>query len=797
MSLNLLKTYNSQFYQLLDWPAIIRDLSRYAHFDSTKNIINRPPQAKSVAQISQEYDRVQYLIDRGEDSLFYLRQHIGKISSDEHFMQLIDLLLKSKVATISELHFVALCLESFAILSKEFKDWEYYSTHCLDPKTMQKLESHFIRPLRQFVDPNGTIDFTRHPELKPLYEKLSQLERDIRQQIQQIANSTTYSDVLQFKEHDVLNDRFVLAVRSDSYQSLLGPIVAKSSTGMTLYVEPPALKDKGNTRIQLLAQIEEITDRIARVLSSVLHQYAEQVVQIKDLLVGTDLYLARAHYIITKNLVRPLLSEEYCLDLENVFHPLIEKAVRNDFRLDVKDRGFIISGPNTGGKTVALKSMALCQLFLHTGLYLPISRGTIRPVDGLFFFSSDQQNLEAGLSSFASETLSYLNLFDHLEDENLIIVDEIFNSTSSDEASALAIAFLDEVHARAKAKVFISTHHQLFKTFIHADKSYISAHVGHDQHSFKPTYKIYTGEPGSSMAFHIFEGLAERLQVQTNIPNHAQSILDNKQISYDRLLQDLSTRKAELDRLINENVQINRDLKNQKKAAEGLAHLEKQSLIDHYRQKLDKKIEQANELIKQIRSQEVQSIKQVQRQTQQLSSELNLLDPKLNKSNESIHYLDQEILAENIVLGARYFSTLLQKELQVDSINQRKKMAQGICQKRLVQCPIASLRQLKNMPLNKRPSEPQLHITVQRTIKGQIQLDGRGMRLDEFMTQVETAIVELLNGDIPFLTIIHGHGTGALKHWLRNYLKGIEGIRFSPDDGNDGSTRVERTNPLV
>lgn len=794
MSLNLLKTYNSQFYQLLDWPAIIRDLSRFAHFDCTKNILNQPPQAKCIAEINLEFDRAQYLIDRGEDSIDSLRHHISLLASDAQYTQATDMLLKSRVASIPELHFIACCLETFFRLQKDYRDWIYYHSINFEQRVQQKLDAHFTRPLRQFVSPDGTVDFTRHPELKPLYESLAQIEKELRVQITQLASTPLYSDALQFKEHDVLNDRFVLAVRSDSYRSTLGPIIAKSSTGMTLFVEPTVLRDKGSLRIQILAQIEEITDRIARTLSAVLHQYATEVIAIKDLLIGTDLYLTRCQYIVEKELQRPTLTDQFCFDIEGFFHPLISNPVRNDLSLLEEHLGLIISGPNTGGKTVALKSIALCQLFLHTGIFLPITRGTLQPVDGLFFFSSDQQNLEAGLSSFSSETLSYLSLFDHLANSNLIFIDEIFNSTSSDEASALAIAFLDEVHLRAQAKVFISTHHQFFKTFIHSNQQYISAHVGHDRKSFKPTYKIYTGEPGSSMAFHIFEGIAHQLGLPSTIPHRAEEILDKKQVSYDRLLQDLSSKKAEIDRLLQENQQINRDLKNQKRAAEGLAHLEKQSIIDHYRQKLDRKLDQANDLISRIKNHEINGIKQVQKVSQQLTSELNALDPKFQTQQSNSNYLERELTAEQIVIGARYFSTLLTKEICVENINARKKIVSGICQKRQVQCPISTLRALRNMPLaQKLKSEPsQFHVI--RTIRGVIEIDGRGMRLDEFQSSVETSLFELLNGDIPFLTVIHGHGTGALKMWLRDHLKTVQGIKFSPDDGNDGSTRIERTN---
>jgi DNA mismatch repair protein MutS2 len=214
---------------------------------------------------------------------------------------------------------------------------------------------------------------------------------------------------------------------------------------MTLFVEPLETREKANRRIFLLSEIEATILKLTIDLSKTVHQFAEEIKLISSWVQALDWLNTKATYSYKMHLTKPILSSRFHIELSGVFHPLLKNPVRNHLLLDNTHLGMIISGPNTGGKTVALKSLCVCVLFLHLGLYLPAQSAEIYPVDHLFYFSHDHQNLSEGLSSFASESKYYLELLTSLGDKNLIVVDEIFNSTSSEEASALAISFLDEI----------------------------------------------------------------------------------------------------------------------------------------------------------------------------------------------------------------------------------------------------------------------------------------------------------------------------------------------------------------
>lgn len=791
MSLNLLKDKSPIGLELLDWHLIVADLSSLAHFDNSKERFNLPPKYSGPERIEKKFDAVQFFLELVGDSLHEVDLTIGELPSESTFFKQLDLLSKGKIFSLQELNFIAILIEKNRILQKKLKDWSMFSRFESNQSVEQKLYSQFVNRLRQFVDPDGTVNYFKHPLLRELFKEVNELEKDLRSAVQYLSRSSEYDALLQFKEHDVVNDRFVLAVRSDSYKSELGPIVAKSSTGMTLFIEPPALRDRSNRRIRLLAQIEAVITKIAQEFSEYLFPFSSDLGKIKSFILEVDFTIAKAKYISANGLTRPELNDEFTIELWDFFHPLIDDPITNTIFLNQSERGLILSGPNTGGKTVALKSISLCQLFIQMGIYIPASKANIFPVEAIFYFSSDQQNIAEGLSSFASETISYLSIFDHFEGSNLIVVDEIFNSTSSEEASALAIAFLEEIHKSTSAKVLISTHHQLFKTFIHGNNQYVSAHVGHDDATNAPTYKIFTGEPGSSMAFSIFSRIANTLEKTSLIPNRAAEILDNKHISYEKLLQDLSSKKSELDKLLRENRELNLQLKNEKQSMDGLVNLEKQRIVDEYKKELDRSLSAAGDLLKKIRNGEVTTNKQLNRHALDVKHAITRDVLHIEKSDSN--YSDIELQAKDVFIGARYFSNLVGKEFEVTAINTRKSEVQGLCQKRVIKCPISSLRLLKNTPNTFMPKASRITINVDIEKRGIVDLDLRGMRLDDFKREIEISLIELINGDIPFLNIIHGHGTGVLKKWLREYLKGIKEVHFQAEDGNDGCTHVIRS----
>lgn len=788
MYLNLFND-NLEALGLLDWSQITNDISSLSHFDLTKIKLSHSPKALSKTELQTELDRLDsYLHHFDEYSLNFNSQHRLLPSEIEKF-DLIRDIAKGRMFEASELNFFALIIESYLNTFPLFKKLSLSQNYELTREQLSPLRRNFLNPLREFVNPSGNISYENHPLLRKLFADLNYLEQDLRNSIIRISKNEPYNSKLQLDNFDIVNDRYVLAIKSDAYNANLGSIVARSQSGMTLFVEPFEMRDKSNQRMKLLSEIEAIVLKLTNDLSRVVHTLFNEIKLLSQFPLEIDWLNTKATYSLKLGLTKPILTEKFHFEFKGLFHPLIKNPIKNNLELKTSHRGFIISGPNTGGKTVALKSITLSLLFLNLGLFVPAQFAEMYPATGLFYFSHDHQNLSEGLSSFASESMYYLKLLEQLEPNNIIVIDEIFNSTSSEEASALAMAFLDEIHKRSNSKVIISTHHQVLKTFMHNKNDYISGHVGYDFETNKPTYKLIIGEPGSSLAFKIFDNLSAQYGVTTSISENAKNFLDQKQVSYESLLQELSAKKVELDKLLSSNRQLSIDLKNQKSSMEGVLFLEKEKLYTEYSKKLKSLYAEAESLVQKAKDGQITNKRNLENQIFSIQSQLNQHASVKSLPKERVEIYEHliPVSLEQIKVPMTLFSITLRKNVQAMNINQRKNEVQIKNGALSIWVSPSTLR----FPSGTKANDPIVKINIDRTIRGEIEIDCRGMRLDEFQKTCENAIDEVITGEIPFVTIVHGHGDGILKNWLREHLKkNHRELNWQNVEGNDGCTKI-------
>lgn len=782
MFLNLLKN-NSEALELLDWFQIVSDMSSLSHFDITKKKLLTPPEHQETAVIQNKLDQLQFTINNYDDLSLSFNSSLRLVPAEEHHFDSLPFLFKERFFDINELHFFALLFSGYKDTRKQFFNIPFTEHYKISDKGLDTIRRDFLFPLRDFVDPSGRISYERHPVLKGLYGRLILLEQELRNLVLKTAQSETYKSRLQLENFDIIHDRYVLAIRSDSYQASLGSIVSRSQSGMTLFVEPFELRDKSNQRLHLLSDIESTILHLTINLSKIIHQHAEDFCNISSAVLFFDELYTKATYSLKYNFTKPIITNDFHIELRGFFHPLVANPVSNNFELDFTQNGLILSGPNTGGKTVALKSLCLCMLFLHMGLYVPAAQASLYPVDGLYYFSHDHQNISKGLSSFSAEAKYYLSLLDDLETTNLIFIDEIFNSTSSEEASALAMALINEIHSTTNSKLIISTHHQMLKTFMHSRQDYLSAHVGFDLEKGLPTFKILYGEPGNSLALTIFNNLASLYKTQTNISHIAQEYLDKKSLSYETLLLELSQKKIELDKLITSQKLLETELKNQRASMEGVLFLEKEKTLSEFNKKLKSIFNDAENLISSIKEKKITNKNTLFNQMAGITREMPPAKTSPAYYNPYAH-LTQIPLGE-VKPAMTVFSLDFKKNVKVLQVNYRKKEVQ------IQQGALSSWVEPETLCYPSGVSAPKIHVNIEKTTKQDIEIDCRGMRLAEFQNACELSINELIAGEIPFLTVIHGHGDGILKNWLRKHLKeNYRDLRWENIEGNDGCTKI-------
>lgn len=788
MFLNLLKE-NNEALELLDWSQIINNISILAHFELTQKKLTHSPSFLNNEEINYHLNLLENYLSRFDDYSLEFNSKLRMLPPDETKFLLVNDLAKGKFFEANELNFFALLAETYIETISTFKDLTFQENYFLERDKLSPIRRNFINPLREFVDRSGNISYENHPLLKKLYADILSLEQELRTTIVKISKSESFSAKLQMENFDIVNDRYVLAIRSDSYNSQLGSIVARSQSGMTLFVEPFEMREKSNRRMQLLSEIESIILRLTIELSKVAFTELQTIKLFSKYVLDLDWLNTKATFVLKNHLIKPKISSKFSIELRGVFHPLITNPIKNNIDIKINHKGLIISGPNTGGKTVALKSICLVYLFLNLGLYVPCSFAEISPIEGLYYFSHDHQNLSAGLSSFASESKYYLELLNQLEPHNLIVVDEIFNSTSSEEASALAMSFLEEIHTRSNSKVIISTHHQVLKTFMHSKNEYISAHVGFDFELNKPTYKLITGEPGSSLAFQIFENLSNQFGQHTHISERAKAFLDKKQLTYEALLQELSSKKIELEKLITNNRNLNIELKNQKASMEGILFLEKEKILNEYSKKIKSLFNEAESLILKIKEDKVTNKRSLENEIFKIQSHLNAHASVKSIPQDRVEVYDHliKINISEIKCPMTLFSITMRKNVNAINTNLRKNEVQIQNGALSIWVSPETLR----YPSGTKPNKAKVYVHIDRTVRGEIEIDCRGMRLDEFQKTCDNAIDEVLTGEIPFVTIIHGHGDGILKSWLRNHLRqNFKDLKWENIDGNDGCTKI-------
>tara|TARA_B100001971_G_scaffold213155_1_gene245515 strand:+ start:105389 stop:107743 length:2355 start_codon:yes stop_codon:yes gene_type:complete len=779
MNNNILE--NKEFLNQLDFEHFINFFEENSNFPYflVPHIFN---QYKTPKHIKYSYKLTNFFIseenyDESQEIHFKLKR-----LKENNLIKLIDTVKKEGYVEAEELNLVILMVEYLLDHKTFLKRSEILE---LEPFEVfiKFFNKEIKREFRSFVDTEGNINFNNHPQLRSLNSELIKLENTIRSKLNEHKVLPEVAKTLQHDGIDVLNDRFVLAYKSDSYNSKIGSIVSRSESGRTLYIEPKHIREFNENRISLVLEIKALLDNLIKNIVKALSPYSAYLQMTYEVFLNFDEYKTKALFASNYHLFPANISNNFELKLDSLFHPLIKNPIKNTINIADDKFALVISGPNTGGKTALIKSICLAQLFFNFGLYIPARNGTLSCIKNIFYYGADQQNLGEGLSSFSSEVKNYNKLLKNLDESNLIVIDEIFNSTSSEEASALAISLFDYIKKNSSSKILVSTHHQTLKTLLHSNEEFISSHVGFDNETLKPTYKIHFGIPGSSQALEIFKSYSPELYTE-EIYNNAIKFLDNKTIHYEKLLNKLAQKENKLDKTLRENTELNKELKNQKEASKGILNLKIQTELEKTKSKFEKIINEAYEMLDTVKKGNIKNKKHIYNAEAKAKNLFHSLEPTKEKEEIKSNKYDHLKPPATHEVGNKYYCTFINQTVTLQEINGKNAfITKGALR---IKVPLDTL-----METNLNPKSNDVKINFQSSSDMKIEYDCRGMRLSEFQNLVESALLDLESGNIPFLNIIHGHGEGILKKWLRDFVKKNKGIeQLVNESGNDGETKI-------
>ena len=641
------------------------------------------------------------------------------------------------------------------------------------------------------------------PELADIRRHKRNAASKGRQILQRIIGSPSYSKVLQEAIITQRDGRFVVPVKAEFRSSLPGLVHDVSSSGATLFVEPMGVVQANNELKELEAKEKKEIERILSALSAEAASYHQDILEDYELLVRLDLIFARGQLSYKMNGSRPEIRRDGAIALRHARHPLLDsaKAVPIDIELGRQFDTLVITGPNTGGKTVSLKTLGLLTLMAQCGLHIPADYGSAVSVyDRVLADIGDEQSIEQSLSTFSAHMVNIVKILEEADERSLILFDELGAGTDPIEGAALAIAIIEHVRQRG-AKVAATTHYAELKTFAMTTPGVENASCEFDVETLRPTYKLLIGIPGKSNAFAI----AQRLGLDPAVIDTAKAQMDSESVRFEDVLTQLEEKRQSLEKDRDAAARLRaqreadakraREFREQMERAKDNARTrgeaEARRIIREARAQADAIFEELNQL---RRAQEKQA------DWQNVNQARTAIRSQLNQAEEDLRFRQE---AEPIPAPSRPIRVGDQVELggtrtraTVTAVNGDKlQLAAGNMKLTVKAGEVRLIEEVEK----EAKSGPTRHVQTNiRTTGGRAastELDIRGMMTDEAELVVDQFLDHALMSKLNLVTIIHGKGTGALRQAVRQQLKRHPAVKsFRPGrygEGEDGVTVVE------
>ncbi|MBT2688159.1 endonuclease MutS2 [Bacillus sp. ISL-47] len=648
--------------------------------------------------------------------------------------------------------------------------------------------------IRNAVDENGEVLDSASEALRSLRNQLRTKESRVRERLESMIRSSSAQKMLSDAIITIRNDRFVIPVKQEYRGHYGGIIHDQSSSGQTLFIEPQSIVQLNNELQGIRVKEQQEIERILIALSGLAAEYSGELESIVEVLGEIDFMFAKARYSKRIKASKPKVNNEGRISLFKARHPLIpaDEVVANDITLGDEYSTIVITGPNTGGKTVTLKTVGLCTLMAQAGMQIPALDGSETAVFGAVYADiGDEQSIEQSLSTFSSHMVNIVDILNHVDFNSLVLFDELGAGTDPQEGAALAISILDEVYKRG-ARVIATTHYPELKAYGYNREGVINASVEFDIETLSPTYKLLIGVPGRSNAFEI----SKRLGLNDKVIDTARSYIGADTNQVEKMIASLeeSRKQAESDR-----EEANDLLKNAEKLHKDL----QKQMIEFYEQKdsmHEKAAEKAADIIEKAKAEAEQIIRDLRKMRMEKHAEVKeheLIEakkrlaeaaPQIRKTqNKAKPKNDKHTFAPGDEVKVLSFG---QKGHLLEKVSDKEWQVQiGILKMKVAEKDLEYIKSPK--PVETKPMA---------TVKGKdfhvsLELDLRGERYENALLRVEKYIDDALLAGYPRVSIIHGKGTGALRQGVQEYLRNhrsVKKIRFGEaGEGGTGVTVVE------
>ena len=788
---------NQKVYHTLEYYKILDMLAGYASCEETRK------RALALTPITDAAE-IEHLQQTTSDALSRLYKGSGISFAGIHNVNasLKRLDIGGSLNTTELLHICSLLEVAKRAKAYDRSDRADDKTDSLSPLFSQiEPLSPLLEEIKRCVIGEDEIADDASPALFKIRKSIRGMNDRIHAQLTNLMNNTTTRSYLQDAVITMRDGRYCLPVKAEAKTSVPGMVHDQSSSGSTLFIEPMAVVNLNNELRELFLKEQDEINVILADLSNRVAENANGIRQDYSVLAELDFIFAKAQLAKSYNGVAPIFNEEGRIHIRKGRHPLLDakKVVPIDVRLGEDFRQLIVTGPNTGGKTVSLKTVGLLTLMGQSGLHIPALDGSrLNVFDDVFADIGDEQSIEQNLSTFSSHMSNIVYILDHVTPGSLVLFDELGGGTDPIEGAALAIAILSHLNDMG-VRCMATTHYSELKTFAMSTPGVENASCEFDVATLQPTYKLMIGIPGKSNAFAI----AKKLGIDDSIIESAKANIDSDTVDFETLIADLERSKREIEQ---DKADIAR-LKEDAKQLQERAQMKDSELSDKKSEILAKARQEASEIIEEAKAEADAAIRKYNKWTtnpskadaKAMEAERQKLRAKINDlgrmNEEKRKTVKSDHKASDFKVGDTVHVISMDSEGTIMALADSKgklKVQMGIISAALPPTDLLLVEHEKKKPQKATVTGGK---SMNRMMNIKPEINVLGMTVDEATSLVDRFLDDALMAHLHRVTIIHGKGTGALRKGIHQFLKSqphVKSFRLGEfGEGDAGVTIVE------
>lgn len=643
------------------------------------------------------------------------------------------------------------------------------------------------------------------PELKEIRRKKRHFENRIREQLDSMIHSGHYSKFLRDGIVTQRNGRFVVPVKAEHRGDVSGMVHDTSGSGATVFIEPAAVVEANNEIKVLESREQEEIERILAELSQMAGEFEDTIKISFDSATQLDLIFAKAHLAYKMKASRPILNNDGEILLKKARHPLIDSktVVPVDISLGIDFDSLVITGANTGGKTVSIKTVGLLTLMAECGLMLPVSDNSrVSVFDSVLADIGDEQSIEQSLSTFSAHISTIVEILGIANDRSLVLIDELGAGTDPVEGAALAVSILETLRQKG-AKIASTTHYSELKEYALKTNRVENGCCEFDVATLKPTYRLLIGMPGRSNALAI----AGRLGISEEITDFAKALISEENTRFEDAVETLESARKSLEddrqKLQNEKEEIFRQKENAEKLLEKSKE-QSEKEIERAKKEAERIVETArragNSLLLEIEQLKKEQAKEknLQEIARKAKAAMGRQLAQMDEISDGLIEDDNDyVLPRPLKTGDRVFVKSLGGEAEIIFVDEKKNTVQVQSGMLKMKAEISDIRLIgnKKQPKKQQYGTRKVHTGTDPNTTAKSSIDLRGTTVEEATLDLDKFIDAVLRTGLNEITIIHGKGTGALRKGIHTYLRKHPNIRTfrvgTFGEGEEGVTIAE------